>query len=65
MNNDPRLYGNGFDPNVVKDVKELNEKIKKESNAEELMKLKMQRLLRGMELNTGLNTRTYRGYYPY
>lgn len=65
MNNDIRIYGNGFNPEVLKDVKSLNEKIEKEQNSEEIMKLRLQRLYRGMELNTGLSTRPYRGYYPY
>lgn len=64
MNNDPRMYGNGLNPEVIKDVKELNEKIEKEKDAEELLKLRMQRLCRGMELNTGV-IRPYRGYFPY
>lgn len=65
MNNDPRLYGNGLNPDVIKDVKELNEKIAKEKDNEEKLKLMMQRLYRGMELNTGLNCRQYGGYFPY
>ena len=65
MNNDIRLYGNGFNPNVLKDVKELNQKIAKETDQEEALKLRLQRLYRGMELNTGINTPPYRGYYPY
>ena len=65
MNNDIRIYGNGFNPEVLKDVKSLNEKIEKEQNSEEAMKLRLQRLYRGMELNTGLSIRPYRGYYPY
>jgi hypothetical protein len=65
MNTDIHIYGNGFNPEVVKDVKDINEKIEKEKNADELLRLRMQRLLRGMELNNGLTTRTYRGYYPY
>ena len=65
MNNDIRLYGNGFNPEVLKDVKSLNEKIEKEANSDEAMKLRLQRLYRGMELNTGLNIRPFRGYYPY
>ena len=65
MNNDIKLYGNGFNPEVLKDVKSLNEKIEKESNPDEALKLRLQRLYRGMELNAGLNIRPYNGYYPY
>ena len=65
MNTDPRLYGNGFNPEVLKDVKSINEKIEKEKDPEAELKLRLQRLYRGMELNTGLSVRPYRGYYPY
>ena len=65
MNNDVRLYGNGFNPEVLKDVRSLNEKIEKEKDPEVEMKLRLQRLYRGMELNTGLTSRPYGGYYPY
>jgi hypothetical protein len=65
MNNDIRLYGNGFNPEVLKDLNSLNEKIEKEKDPEVEMKLRLQRLYRGMELNTGLTNRPYGGYYPY
>ena len=65
MNNDIRLYGNGFNPEVLKDVRSINEKIEKEKDPEAALKLRLQRLYRGMELNTGLTTRPYGGYYPY
>lgn len=65
MNNDPRMYGNGLNPEVLKDVKNLNEKIEKTTDKNEQLKLRMQRLYRGMEFNTGLNHRTWGGYYPY
>ena len=65
MNNDIRLYGNGFNPEVFKDLKEINTKIEKETNEDEALKLRLQRLYRGMELNTGVSVRPYRGYYPY
>ena len=64
MNTDIRLYGNEYDPNVMKDVQDLNEKIEKSNDKDELLKLRMQRLYRGMELNTGLS-RPYAGYFPY
>jgi len=65
MNNDIKLYGNGFNPEILKDVKSLNEKIEKEKDPEEVMKLRLQRLYRGMELNTGIMGHPYSGYYPY
>jgi hypothetical protein len=65
MKNDIRLYGNTFDPKVIKDVKELNEKIEKSEDPEERLKLYTQRLYRGMELNAGLTARPWGGYYPY
>lgn len=65
MNNDARIYGNGFNPEVLKDVKELNEKIEKEQDPEEILRLRMQRLCRGMELNAGINQRSFRSMFPY
>lgn len=65
MSNDIRLYGNEFNPEVMKDLKSLNEKIEKEKDPEAALKLRLQRLYRGMELNAGLNIRPYNGYYPY
>lgn len=59
------LYGREFNPEVIKGVKELNEKIEKEQDPEEQLRLRMQRLLRGMELNGGLATRSFGAYYPY
>lgn len=64
MNNDSRLYGNAFNPEVLKDVKSINEKITKEKDPEEALKLRLQRLYRGMELNSGWG-RPWGGYYPY
>ena len=65
MTQDPRTYTSGFNPDVIKDIKHLNEKIEKEQDAEEIMKLRMQRLCRGMEINSGYNRRPWAGYYPY
>lgn len=64
-NNDPRLYGNNFNESAVKDINELNEKIKTEQDPEELLKLRMQRLCRGLEINANSSKRNLRGYYPY
>jgi hypothetical protein len=65
MKNNIRLYGQEFNPSVIKDVKEINEKINKETNSEEILKLRLQRLYRGMELNTSIYQRNYRSYFPY
>ena len=65
MNKDPRIYGNNFNSNVIKDINDINKKIEIEESPEELLKLRMQRLCRGMELNTGYTGRNIRGYYPY
>lgn len=68
MNNDIRIYGNGLNSDVIRDVKRLNEEIVSAQTAndkEKLLQLRMQRLYRGMELNAGLNRRTYGGYFPY
>lgn len=65
MNTDPRLYGNGCDPNVLKDVRDLSEKIENATSSEEALKLRLQRLYRGMELNAGVHGRAYGAYFPY
>lgn len=65
MNNDIRIYGNELNSEVIKDIKSLNEKISKETDPDAEMQLRLQRLYRGMELNTGIATRQLNGYYPY
>lgn len=56
-----------FNSEVIKDVLELNEEIKKEKEKEhpdpkELERLYLKQLYRGMELNTRNITNTYRPY---
>ena len=65
MKNDIRIYGNTFDPKVIKDVKELTEKLEKTEDSEERLKLYYQRLNRAMELNAGIGRRPYNSFYPY
>ena len=65
MKNDLRMYGQEFNPNVIKDVNNLNEQIEKETDQEKLMNLRLKRLYRGMELNTNLQQRSFRTLYPY
>lgn len=65
MKNDLRMYGQEFNPNVIKDVNNLNEQIEKETDQEKLMNLRLKRLYRGMELNTNLQQRGFRTLYPY
>jgi hypothetical protein len=65
MKNNPKMYGQEYDPQVLKDIKTINEKIEKEIDNEELLKLRLQRLYRGMELISTPMSRNYRGYYPY
>jgi hypothetical protein len=65
MKNDLRMYGQEFNPNVIKDVNDLNEQIEKETDQEKLMNLRLKRLYRGMELNTNLQQRSFRTLYPY
>lgn len=60
-----KMYGQQYDPNVLKDLKEINSKLENSNDNEELLKLRMQRLYRGMELYSTPMTRNYRGYYPY
>ena len=65
MKNNPKMYGQQYDPNVLRDLKTINEKMEKAETQEEVLQLKMQRLYRGMELMSTHMTRNYRGYYPY
>lgn len=58
-----RNYLEQFNPDVIKDLSKLHEEIEDEKknekpDKEKLLKLEMQQLLRGMELNTG----TYNNY---
>lgn len=64
MSADPREYTRGFNSQILQDVDKINEKIKEEKDPEELMKLRLQRLYKGMEINTGIN-RPYGGLYPW
>lgn len=57
INNYTSLYSS-FDPKVFKDLEKIREKIEEEESqenvdGEKLMKLRMQQLYRGMELNSG------------
>ena len=65
MKNNPKMYGQEYDTNVLKDIKALNDKIEKEEDTEKLLNLRLQRLYRGMELVSTPMSRNYRGYYPY
>jgi hypothetical protein len=65
MNNTLDRYNNGFDPKVVKEINSINEKIGKTSDKEELMKLKLQRMCMGFDINAGAIGRVRGGYYPY
>jgi len=57
MNTHNNLYGYSFSPNVIKDLKELYNKIEEEEKKEapdneKIVKLKQEHLLRGMQINT-------------
>lgn len=65
MNSSLDRYNNGFDPQAVKDINSINEKIKKEQDPEELTKLLTQRMCRGFDINAGVIGRVRGGYYPY
>lgn len=65
MKTDLRMYGQELNSNVVKDVKNINEKLEKETDPEKIFKLRLQRLYRGMELNANTYQRNPRTYYPY
>lgn len=65
MKNDLRMYGQEFNSNVVKNINEINEKLENETDQEEVLKLRLQRLYRGMELNSNFQGRSFRTYFPY
>ena len=65
MKMNPKMYGQQYDPEVLRDLKTINEKMEKAEDQEEILQLRMQRLYRGMELNSTPMTRNHRGYYPY
>jgi hypothetical protein len=65
MSKNIKAYGQEYDPNVLKDLQKINENIEKAEDSEELLKLRLQRLYRGMEIMSTPMTRNYRGYYPY
>ena len=65
-----KIYGSKFDKDVLKDWTEIESKLKEEEgkeepNKEELLKLKMQKLYRGMELNNGYITNYPNRGIPY
>jgi len=62
-------FNTQFNPEVVKDLEKLDEKIKEEEgsehvNQEKVAELKMAKLWRGMQLTMGYNNR-YNGGIPY
>lgn len=64
------IYGSKFDKDVLKDLKEIDSKLKEEEkkeepDREELLKLRMQKLYRGMELNNGYITNYPNRGIPY
>jgi hypothetical protein len=65
MKSNINIYGQELNQSVIKDVNEINEKIKNETDPEKLLNLHLQRLYRGMELNSATSYRSHRPYYPY
>lgn len=70
MVNNNYLYGNQFDSKVVSDLKEIDKKLKEEKskseiNSEEVLRLRLQKLYRGMELNNGIGFNNNRRGIPY
>lgn len=65
MKNNIKMYGQEFDLGVINDINNINEKLENEKDPEEILKLRMQRLCRGMEMNTSIYKRNYRNYFPY
>lgn len=64
------IYGSKFDKDVLKDLKSIDDKLqeevkKEEPDKEEILKLKLQKLYRGMELNNGYITNYPNRGIPY
>ena len=64
------IYGSKFDKDVLKDLKEIDSKLKEEEgkeepDREEPLKLKILKLYRGMELNNGYITNYPNRGIPY
>ena len=65
MKTNLRMYCQELNSSVVKDVTKLNEKLEMETDPEEIYKLRLQRLYRGMELNTSIYQKNPRTLFPY
>lgn len=71
MNKNIYGYGNPYNPEVLKDLDEINKEIEEEEkkekpDKEKMLELRQKQMMRGMELMVGtMNGRTYRGYYPW
>lgn len=65
MNKDIRMYGFELNPSAIKSINEINEKIENEKNSEELLKLRLQRFYKGLELSSNPYQRNSRTYFPY
>ena len=65
MKTDLRMYGQEFNPEVMKDIEKINNKLETEQDSEEILKLKLQRLYRGMEIGYNYNQRNPRTLFPY
>lgn len=65
MNYATDRFNNGFGKDTLKKLNSLNEKIKNENDKDELLKLRLQRMCLGFDLNAGSLGRIRNGYYPY
>lgn len=59
MNINNSIYGSSFDPDVIRELNKIDEKIKEndespEYDSQKAMKLRMAKLLKGLELTSGL-----------
>ena len=55
----------GFDPKAMKDVKDINEKLKKVQDPEERLKLLQQRQNRAIDMMSLPMYRSYRSFFPW
>lgn len=65
MNTDRRLYGNGLNPQAVRDIEVIHESMKTETDPEEITRLNMLEMMASMEMATSPFHRSWRSYFPY
>lgn len=58
-------YSDSYSPSVVKDIKELNKQINTTENSEEILKLRLKRLNKALEMSSPIFGKPYRAMFPW